>query len=87
MTAGMKAAPLATTPAAVAAATVEALRKGRRTVWVPATLRPVFSVLRHLRRAPSWRTVCRHWADADDPPRFARQASGHLRYRVAWPSS
>ena len=56
MTAGMKAAPLATTPAAVAAATVEALRKGRRTVWVPATLRPMFSVFRHL-PGPIWRRL------------------------------
>jgi decaprenylphospho-beta-D-erythro-pentofuranosid-2-ulose 2-reductase len=48
MTQGLKAAPLATTPSAVAEATVKALRRGRRTVWVPATLRPVFSVLRHL---------------------------------------
>jgi decaprenylphospho-beta-D-erythro-pentofuranosid-2-ulose 2-reductase len=56
MTAGMKAAPLSTTPAAVAAATVDALRKGRRTVWVPAALRPLFSVLRHLPR-PIWRRL------------------------------
>jgi decaprenylphospho-beta-D-erythro-pentofuranosid-2-ulose 2-reductase len=56
MTAGMKAAPLATTPAAVAAATVDALRKGKRTVWVPATLRPMFSVFRHL-PGPIWRRM------------------------------
>lgn len=56
MTAGMKAAPLATTPAAVAEATVAALRKGRRTVWVPATLRPLFSVFRHL-PGPIWRRL------------------------------
>lgn len=56
MTAGMKAAPFATTPAAVAAATAAALRKGRRTVWVPATLRPLFSVLRHL-PGPVWRRL------------------------------
>jgi len=56
MTAGMKAAPLATTPAAVAEATVAALHKGRRTVWVPATLRPLFSVLRHL-PGPVWRRL------------------------------
>lgn len=48
MTEGLKAAPFATTPTAVAEATVKALRRGRRTVWVPATLRPVFSVFRHL---------------------------------------
>jgi decaprenylphospho-beta-D-erythro-pentofuranosid-2-ulose 2-reductase len=56
MTAGMPAAPFATTPAAVAKATVEALRKRRRTVWVPATLRLVFSVLRHL-PGPLWRRL------------------------------
>jgi len=48
MTEGLKAAPFATTPTAVAEATVKALQRGRRTVWVPATLRPVFSVFRHL---------------------------------------
>ncbi len=48
MTEGMPAAPFATTPAAVAEATAKALAKGRRTVWVPAVLRPVFSAFRHL---------------------------------------
>ncbi len=48
MTAGMKAAPFATTPDAVAAATVKALFTGRRTVWVPGVLKVVFSVLRHV---------------------------------------
>lgn len=56
MTAGKKAAPFATTPAAVADATVTALRKGRRTVWVPATLRPIFSAFRHL-PGPVWRRL------------------------------
>jgi decaprenylphospho-beta-D-erythro-pentofuranosid-2-ulose 2-reductase len=56
MTAGMKAAPFATTPAAVADATVKALRRGSRTVWVPATLRPLFSVFRHLPGAV-WRRL------------------------------
>ena len=56
MTAGMKAAPFATTPSAVAEATAIALQKGRRTVWVPATLRPVFSVFRHL-PGPVWRRI------------------------------
>jgi decaprenylphospho-beta-D-erythro-pentofuranosid-2-ulose 2-reductase len=56
MTAGMKAAPFATTPVAVAAATAKALRRGTRTVWVPATLRPVFSVFRHL-PGPVWRRL------------------------------
>jgi len=56
MTQGMKAAPLATTPAAVAEATVRALHRGRRTIWVPGTLRPLFSVLRHL-PGPIWRRL------------------------------
>jgi decaprenylphospho-beta-D-erythro-pentofuranosid-2-ulose 2-reductase len=56
MTRGHKAAPFATTPAAVAAATVKALRSGRRTVWVPALLRPVFIVFRHL-PGPLWRRL------------------------------
>ena len=56
MTAGMKAAPFATTPEAVAAATVDALRSGRRIVWVPGILRVVFSVFRHL-PGPIWRRM------------------------------
>ncbi len=56
MTEGRKAAPLATTPSVVGEATVKALRSGRRTVWVPATLRPMFSVLRHL-PGPVWRRL------------------------------
>ena len=56
MTEGMQAAPFATTPAAVADATVKALARGRRTVWVPGTLRPVFSVFRHL-PGPVWRRL------------------------------
>jgi decaprenylphospho-beta-D-erythro-pentofuranosid-2-ulose 2-reductase len=56
MTAGMKSAPFATSPAAVADATVKALRRGTRTVWVPGTLRPVFSILRHL-PGPVWRRL------------------------------
>jgi decaprenylphospho-beta-D-erythro-pentofuranosid-2-ulose 2-reductase len=50
MTAGRRAAPLATTPEHVAEATIRALRRGREVVWVPATLRVVMSVLRHLPR-------------------------------------
>jgi len=56
MTQGHKAAPFATTPGAVATATVAALRRNRRTVWVPATLRPVFTVFRHLPGAV-WRRL------------------------------
>jgi decaprenylphospho-beta-D-erythro-pentofuranosid-2-ulose 2-reductase len=56
MTEGMKAMPFATTPAAVADATAKALGRGRRTVWAPAVLRPVFSVFRHLPGAV-WRRL------------------------------
>lgn len=48
MTRGMTPAPLSSTPAQVAAATARALAKGRRTVWVPWSLRPLFAVLRLL---------------------------------------
>jgi decaprenylphospho-beta-D-erythro-pentofuranosid-2-ulose 2-reductase len=58
MTAGTDAMPLATTPEAVAAATVAALRAGRRIVWVPAALRPVMAVARHL-PAALWRRLPR----------------------------
>jgi decaprenylphospho-beta-D-erythro-pentofuranosid-2-ulose 2-reductase len=51
MTEGMKPAPLSTTPEVVAAAVVDAVRTRREQVWVPAPLRPVMSVLRHLPRA------------------------------------
>ncbi len=48
MTAGLKPAPLSTSPQAVADATVAALDGRKRTVWVPGALRYVFAVLRHL---------------------------------------
>lgn len=51
MTAGLKPAPMATTPDAVGQATVRALAGGAHTVWVPGALRFVFAVLRHLPRA------------------------------------
>ena len=56
MTAGLKAAPFATTPEKVADATVTGLRAKRRVVWVPGTLRYVFSVLRHM-PGPVWRRL------------------------------
>lgn len=56
MTAGMAEAPMSTTAEAVAAATVAGLRSGRSVVWVPAPLRLVFAVFRHLPR-PLWRRV------------------------------
>jgi decaprenylphospho-beta-D-erythro-pentofuranosid-2-ulose 2-reductase len=56
MTAGMKPAPFATTPSAVAEAIIDALSSGAATVWVPPVLRPVFIVMRHLPRA-MWRRM------------------------------
>jgi decaprenylphospho-beta-D-erythro-pentofuranosid-2-ulose 2-reductase len=50
MTEGMDAAPLSTTPEAVADAIVRGLERGSQTVWVPSTLRYVMSGLRHLPR-------------------------------------
>ena len=50
MTAGLDAAPFATSAEAVADATVKALAGRAHTVWVPPSLRFVFVVLRHLPR-------------------------------------
>jgi len=50
MTEGLDAAPLATTPEAVAEAVVDAVRSGAEQVWVPRSMRAVMSVLRHLPR-------------------------------------
>jgi decaprenylphospho-beta-D-erythro-pentofuranosid-2-ulose 2-reductase len=51
MTADLEAAPLATTPEAVAEAIVAGVRAGRHTVWVPGAMRWVMSGLRHTPRA------------------------------------
>lgn len=48
MTERMPPAPLAVTPEQVARATVNALRRGRRTVWVPASMAPIAVVFRAL---------------------------------------
>jgi short-subunit dehydrogenase len=48
MTEGMTPAPFSSTPQQVAAATARALARGRRSVWVPWLLRPVFFGLRML---------------------------------------
>ncbi len=50
MTEGLPAAPLATTPDAVAEAIVDGVRRGRHTVWVPGAMRGVMSALRHVPR-------------------------------------
>jgi decaprenylphospho-beta-D-erythro-pentofuranosid-2-ulose 2-reductase len=51
MTAGLEPTPFATTPEAVATATVAALRGRAGTVWVPGRLRLIFLILRHLPRS------------------------------------
>jgi short-subunit dehydrogenase len=48
MTEGMTPAPLSSTPEQVAKATARALAKGRRSVWIPSALRPLFIVMRLL---------------------------------------
>ena len=58
MTAGMPPAPLATTPAAVGAATAAALRAGESSVRVPAPLAGLAVGLRLVPR-PAWRRVSR----------------------------
>jgi decaprenylphospho-beta-D-erythro-pentofuranosid-2-ulose 2-reductase len=51
MTAGMPDAPMSTTADAVATAVVDAVARDREIVWVPAPLRVVMAVARHLPRA------------------------------------
>lgn len=58
MTEGMSAAPLSSTPEQVAAATAKALAKGRRSVWIPWALRPMFFTLRLLPQSV-WRRMPR----------------------------
>ena len=48
MTEGLKPAPLSTTPEAVAAVVVDAVRTRKELVWAPAPLRFVMSALRHV---------------------------------------
>ena len=50
MTEGLKPAPLSTTPEAVAAVVVDAVRSRKELVWAPAPLRFVMSALRHVPR-------------------------------------
>ena len=56
MTEGMDDGPMATTAEAVAADIVTGLRKGSHTVWSPAKLRAVFTILKVLPR-PVWRKL------------------------------
>ena len=50
MTEGLEAAPLSTDADTVADAIVAGLGRGSETIWVPAPLRIVMSVLRHVPR-------------------------------------
>jgi len=56
MTAGMKPAPLATTPAQVGAAVAAGLAGSASVVWVPPSLRP-FAVVMRLIPRPVWRRM------------------------------
>ncbi|MDY6995109.1 MAG: SDR family NAD(P)-dependent oxidoreductase [Actinomycetota bacterium] len=58
MTQGMKPAPLSSTPAQVADATVRALRKGRDVVWVPPALAVLAFAFRMMPRF-AWRRLPR----------------------------
>lgn len=58
MTEGMAPAPFSSTPAQVATATTRALARGRRSVWVPWVLRPVFLGMRLLPQSV-WRRLPR----------------------------
>lgn len=51
MTAGMSPAPLSSTPAQVADATVSALKAGKAQVWIPGLLAPIYFVVRFV---PQW---------------------------------
>jgi decaprenylphospho-beta-D-erythro-pentofuranosid-2-ulose 2-reductase len=58
MTAGMRPAPLSSTPEQVGAATAAALRGGKASVWIPAPLAGLAVALRAVPR-PLWRRVSR----------------------------
>jgi decaprenylphospho-beta-D-erythro-pentofuranosid-2-ulose 2-reductase len=58
MTAGLRPAPLATTPAAVGRAVAAALDRGDQTVWVPRSLALVAGAMRLIPR-PLWRRLRR----------------------------
>ncbi|MBU9765455.1 SDR family NAD(P)-dependent oxidoreductase [Mycobacterium sp. TNTM28] len=58
MTQSMEPAPFPSTPAQVAEATVKALARGKRAVWVPWVIRPMIFVTRFVPR-PIWRKMPR----------------------------
>jgi decaprenylphospho-beta-D-erythro-pentofuranosid-2-ulose 2-reductase len=82
MTEGMDPAPLATTPAAVGAATAAALRGKKRTVWVPGKLAVLATALKCVPR-PIWRRISRLTSPrplrppSADAPRPLRPASAN----------
>lgn len=51
LTEGLKPAPMAQTPQQVGSAIIDAVRKGKESIWVPGQMRWVMTVLRHLPRA------------------------------------
>ncbi|BDH57532.1 hypothetical protein MTP03_24710 [Tsukamurella sp. PLM1] len=58
MASGVTPAPFSRTAPEVAEATVQALRRGRRTVWIPQVLRPLYAALRFVPQ-PVWRRMPR----------------------------
>jgi short-subunit dehydrogenase len=58
MASGVKPAPMSRTAPQVADAVVKALKSGKRVVWIPGTLRPVFFLMRLLPQ-PIWRRMPR----------------------------
>ncbi len=58
MASGVTPAPFSRTAPQVAEATVHALRRGRRTVWIPPVLRPLYAGLRFVPQA-IWRRMPR----------------------------
>ncbi len=58
MASGVKPAPFSRTAPQVAEATVHALRRGRRAVWIPGLLRPLYAGLRFVPQ-PIWRRLPR----------------------------
>ncbi len=97
MTEGMTPAPLSSTPAQVADATAPALAKGRRRVWMPWALRPLFFATRFVPQADvaqdaamSRLIVVGIGADGMaglSPASRAELAQGHSNLRLASDSS
>jgi decaprenylphospho-beta-D-erythro-pentofuranosid-2-ulose 2-reductase len=58
MTEGMKAAPFATTPDAIADVVIKGIGRNKRVIWAPPIMGPLFTTLRHLPNA-LWRKLAR----------------------------